>query len=190
MSAPDVTEALAALGAGDEAARDRLVAAVYDELRSLARAHLRREHAATLVTTELVHEAYEKLLGPRSAYSGRGHFFGAAARAMRQILVDHARRRGRAKRGGGVQPASLHEVGEIAAPGAEGSVDIIDLDDALTRLAALDARQAAVVECRFFGGLSVEETAEALGISTATVKRTWRTARAWLYAALHADAPG
>ena len=190
MPSPDVTEALEALRDGDADARDRLVRAVYDELRGLARAHLRREQGATLVTTELVHEAYEKLLGPRSSYGGRGHFFGAAARAMRQILVDHARRRGRAKRGGGARAAALDEVGEIAAPAAGGEVDILDLDAALTRLAALDARQAAVVECRYFGGLSVEETAEALGLSTATVKRTWRTARAWLFATLQPDGPG
>ena len=188
MSSPDVTEALAALHDGDEAARDRLVRAVYDELRGLARAHLRRERADhTLVTTELVHEAYEKMLGPSAVYSGRGHFFGAAARAMRQILVDHARRRGRVKRGGGERPVALDDVGEIAAGDGSDSVDIVDLDDALTRLAELDPRQAAVVECRYFGGLTVEETAEALGISDSTVKREWRTARAWLYAALRPD---
>lgn len=188
MSSPDVTEALAALHKGDETARDRLVRAVYDELRGIARAHLRRERGDhTLVTTELVHEAYEKMLGPHAAYSGRGHFFGAAARAMRQILVDHARRRGRVKRGGGERPVALDEIGEIAAGDGSDSVDIVDLDDALTRLAEMDPRQAAVVECRYFGGLTVEETAEALGISDSTVKREWRTARAWLYAALRAD---
>jgi len=188
MSSPDVTEALAALHDGDETARDRLVRAVYDELRVIARSHLRRERADhTMVTTELVHEAYEKMLGPSAAYSGRGHFFGAAARAMRQILVDHARRRGRVKRGGGERPASLDDVGEIAAPDGSDGIDIVDLDDALTRLAEMDPRQAAVVECRYFGGLTVEETAEALDISDSTVKREWRTARAWLYAALRAD---
>jgi RNA polymerase sigma factor (TIGR02999 family) len=188
MSSPDVTEALAALHDGDEAARERLVRAVYDELRDIARAHLRRERADhTLVTTELVHEAYEKMLGPSAAYGGRGHFFGAASRAMRQILVDHARRRGRAKRGSGERPASLDDVGEIAAVDGSDGIDIVDLDDALTRLAEMDPRQAAVVECRYFGGLTVEETAEALDISDSTVKREWRIARAWLYAALRAD---
>lgn len=187
MSSPEITEALDALRNGDDAARDRLVRAVYDELRVIARATLRRERAGhTLVTTALVHEAYEKVLGADPSYSGRGHFFGAAARAMRQVLVDHARRRDRLKRGGGERPLALTDVGEIAAPGSPG-IDLLDLDDALTRLAALDARQAAVVECRTFGGLSVEETAEALGLSPSTVKREWRTARAWLYAALHDD---
>lgn len=184
MSASAVTEALAALREGDTEARDRLVRAVYDELREIARAHLRHERSdLTLVTTELVHEAYEKVLsGEKSAnYSGRGHFFGAAARAMRQILVDHARRRNREKRGSGVRPIALTAVGDVAA---EAPVDVVDLDAALTRLGALDERQARVVECRYFGGLSIEETAEALGISTATVKREWRMARAWLYAAL------
>ncbi|MEL6616999.1 MAG: ECF-type sigma factor [Bacteroidota bacterium] len=185
MSSPDVTEALDALRSGDEGARERLVRAVYDELRGIARAYLRREfHDHTLVTTELVHEAYEKVLGPQAAYTGRGHFFSAAARAMRQILVDHARRRGRAKRGGGERPLALSDVGEVAAQAGGPGVDIIDLDAALTRLASFDERQAAIVECRYFGGLSVEETAEALGISTSTVKREWRIARAWLYAAL------
>ncbi|MEM1057565.1 MAG: sigma-70 family RNA polymerase sigma factor [Bacteroidota bacterium] len=191
LPAPDgVTEALAALRDGDDGARDRLVRAVYDELRVIARAHLRHERDDhTLVTTALVHEAYEKVLGgenaPSVSYSGRGHFFGAAARAMRQILVDHARKRSRAKRGSGVRPVALTAVGEVAAE--QQTVDVVDLDAALTRLATMDERQARVVECRYFGGLSIEETAEALGISTATVKREWRMARAWLYAALHDD---
>ena len=188
MSSPNVTEALAALHDGDDDARDRLVRAVYDELRVIARSHLRRERADhTMVTTELVHEAYEKMLGPSAAYSGRGHFFGAAARAMRQILVDHARRRSRVKRGSGERPVALDDVGEIAASDGSDGIDIVDLDDALTRLAEMDPRQAAVVECRYFGGLTVEETAEALGISDSTVKREWRTARAWLYAALRTE---
>lgn len=185
MSSPHVTEALDALRDGDDGARDRLVAAVYDELRLIAHAHLRRDAAQTLVTTELVHEAYEKVLGSDPAYDGRGHFFGAAARAMRQILVDRARHRNRIKRGGGQRPLALTDVGEIAATGDGRGVDLLDLDDALTRLAAFDPRQASVVECRYFGGLSFEETAEALGISVATAKRDWRTARAWLYATLH-----
>ena len=187
VSSPDVTEALDALRDGDDGARDRLVAAVYDELRQIAHAHLRRERAQTLVTTELVHEAYEKVLGADPAYDGRGHFFGAAARAMRQILVDRARRRNRIKRGGGERPLALTDVGEVAGPGG-GGLDLLDLDAALSRLAELDARQAAVVECRYFGGLTFEETAEAVGVSVATAKRDWRMARAWLYAALAGDA--
>lgn len=186
VSSPGVTEALDALRDGDQAARDRLVSAVYDELRDIARAYLRQEQSRTLVTTELVHEAYEKALGPSPAYDGRGHFFGAASRAMRQILVDRARQRNRLKRGGGERALALTEVGEIAAPGGD-RVDLLDLDAALDRLAELDPRQAAVVECRYFGGLTFEETAEALGVSAVTAKRDWRMARAWLFAALNAD---
>lgn len=189
VSTPDVTEALDALRDGDDGARDRLVSAVYDELRVLARAHLRRERAGhTLVTTELVHEAYEKVLGPDPSYQGRGHFFAAAARAMRQILVDRARHRNRIKRGGGQRPLALTEAGEIAATGPGRGIALLDLDAALTQLASLDQRQASVVECRYFGGLSFAETAEALDVSVSTAKRDWRMARAWLYAALHDDA--
>lgn len=189
VSTHDVTEALDALRDGDDGARDRLVSAVYDELRVLARAHLRRERAGhTLVTTELVHEAYEKVLGPDPSYQGRGHFFAAAARAMRQILVDRARHRNRIKRGGGQRPLALTEAGEIAATGPGRGIALLDLDAALTQLASLDQRQASVVECRYFGGLSFAETAEALDVSVSTAKRDWRMARAWLYAALHDDA--
>ena len=186
VSSPGVTEALDALRDGDQAARDRLVSAVYDELRDIARAYLRKEQARTLVTTELVHEAYEKALGPSPAYDGRGHFFGAASRAMRQILVARARQRNRLKRGGGERALALTEVAEIAAPGGR-TIDLLDLDAALDRLAELDPRQAAVVECRYFGGLTFEETAEALGVSAVTAKRDWRMARAWLFAALNGD---
>ncbi|PAP80733.1 hypothetical protein B1759_04995 [Rubrivirga sp. SAORIC476] len=186
VSSPGVTEALDALRDGDQAARERLVSAVYDELRDIARAYLRKEQARTLVTTELVHEAYEKALGPSPTYDGRGHFFGAASRAMRQILVDRARQRNRLKRGGGERALALTEVAEIAAPGGR-TIDLLDLDAALDRLAELDPRQAAVVECRYFGGLTFEETAEALGVSAVTAKRDWRMARAWLFAALNGD---
>ncbi|HLT46760.1 MAG TPA: ECF-type sigma factor [Rubricoccaceae bacterium] len=186
----DVTEALDALRGGDDAAQDRLLRAVYDELHGLARSQRRRERPDhTLNTTALVHEAYLKLLGPaHRTYDNRAHFFAAAARAMRQVLVDYARARQRAKRGGPDTPVPLDALpGDPPDPDVltdARAAEILDLDGALARLARLDARQAQVVECRYFGGLSVEETAEALGLSEATVKREWRSARAWLYAAL------
>jgi RNA polymerase sigma factor (TIGR02999 family) len=198
-STTDVTDALDALRDGDTTAGDRLLRAVYAELHRLARTQRRHERSDhTLNTTALVHEAYLRLLGPSYRdFDSRAHFFGAAARAMRQVLVDHARARQRTKRGGGEVPVSLSALpAEPADPAFltdERAAEILDLDAALGRLAALDERQARVVECRYFGGLSVEETAEALGISEPTVKREWRSARAWLYAALrHApgEAPG
>jgi RNA polymerase sigma factor (TIGR02999 family) len=198
MSSPstDVTTALAALRQGDDAAADRLLRAVYDELRRLA--HARRRHERpdhTLNTTALVHEAYLKLLGPAHRdYDSRAHFFAAAARAMRQVLVDYARARHRTRRGGGRAAIPLDALpAEPADPGFLTDVlaaEVLDLDAALDRLAALDARQARLVECRYFGGLSVEETAEALGISERTVKREWRSARAWLYGALRRGPEG
>jgi RNA polymerase sigma factor (TIGR02999 family) len=197
MDAPptDVTEALDALHAGDAEAQARLLRAVYAELHRLAHAQRRRERPDhTLNTTALVHEAYLKLLGPaHRTFDNRAHFFAAAARAMRQVLVDHARARSRDKRGGGEAPVPLSALpAEPADPGFltdERAAEILDLDAALDRLAHLDTRQARIVECRYFGGLSVEETAEALGCSEVTVKREWRSARAWLYAALR-QAPG
>jgi len=189
----DVTDALDALRDGDGAATERLVRAVYGELRRLAHAQRRRERSdLTLNTTALVHEAYLKLLGPaRDGYDSRAHFFAAASRAMRQVLVDHARARARTKRGAGVATDSLDDLRSDAEPADpdlltdSAAAEVLDIDAALGRLAALDERQARVVECRYFGGLSVEETAETLSISEATVKREWRSARAWLYAALH-----
>ncbi|HLA64774.1 MAG TPA: sigma-70 family RNA polymerase sigma factor [Rhodothermales bacterium] len=195
MAAPsiDVTEALDALRGGDGAAGDRLLGAVYDELHRLARAQRRHERPDhTLNTTALVHEAYLKLLGPdHRDYESRAHFFASATRAMRQVLVDYARARGRTKRGSGQAAVSLDALQGSAEPADPGllsdaaAAEVLDVDAALHRLALLDERQVRVVECRYFGGLSVEETAEALGLSPATVKREWRSARAWLYAALH-----
>ena len=189
VPSPEVTEALDALREGDVSARDRLMQAVYQELRMLAHAQRRRERSdLTLNTTALVHEAYFKLLGPnRPGFDDRGHFFSAAARAMRQVLVDHARSRSRKKRGGGQRPVALDAVGPLPDEDTDArqAAELLDLDAALTQLAELDPRQAQVVECRYFGGLSVEETAEALSLSESTVKREWRSARAWLYAALH-----
>jgi RNA polymerase sigma factor (TIGR02999 family) len=181
MATPDqgVTGLLQAWGSGDSAALDRLLPIVYDELHRQAERYLRRESPGhTLQTTALVHEAYLRLVDQRQArWQNRAQFFGIAAQLMRRILVDHARRHQAAKRGGNAIPVPLEE-GEVAA--AESDVDLVALDDALSRLSALDPQQARVVELRYFSGLGIEETAEALGISPATVKREWAMARAWL----------
>ena len=166
---------------------DELMPLVYDELRRMAHRHLAREHRQrTLNTTGLVHEAYLKLVDQtRVPVKSRAYFFAAAARAMRQVLVDAARRRGRVKRGGGEAPLDLDDF-QVAVD--DFAAELRDLDEALERLAALFPRQARVVECRFFGGLSVEETAEALELAPRTVKRDWSLARAWLYRELRGEA--
>jgi len=153
---------------------------VYDELRRLASGYLRREYGErTLQTTALVHEAYLRLVGQNHAdWKDRAHFFGVAAHLMRQILVDHARRRQAGKRGGGALKISLDDnIGKRDAR----DVEMLALDEALERLTAMDAQQAKIVELRYFSGLNVEETAEAIGMSPATVKREWHSARIWLY---------
>lgn len=181
-----VTALLRAPDSADADLTDRLLPLVYDELHAMAHRHLARERRGhTLSTTALVHEAYLKLVDQTQVgRRGRTYFFGAAARAMRQILVDYARRRNRQKRGGGQAPVTLKEalvaVDDFAA-------DLLDLDEALERLAVLSPRQARVVECRFFGGLNMEETAEVLGVSASTVKNDWAVARAWLYRRLRND---
>jgi len=168
--------------AGNPEALERLMPLVYDELRRVASRHLgreRREH--TLQPTALVHEAYLRLVDQRSAkWRSRAQFFAVAARVMRRILVDHARARGAAKRGQGAVRVSLDDVRPPAAPARGDEVDLVALDAALERLADLDERQARIVELRYFAGLSIEETAGALGIGAATVKRDWALARAWL----------
>ena len=163
----------------DPAARERLVPLVYEELRRLAHFYMRGERADhTLQTTALVNEVYLRLAGIHGMqWRDRAHFFAMAGTLMRRILVDSARQRGRSKRGGGVSVTSLDEHAVSVQP----DIDIVALDHALERLAALDQQQSRVVELRFFGGLSVEETAEALGISPATVKRDWATAKLWLF---------
>ncbi|MCK6486007.1 MAG: sigma-70 family RNA polymerase sigma factor [Phycisphaerae bacterium] len=179
-SAPLITGLLLRAEQGDRAATEELFPLVYDELRTLAERYMRDERSDhTLQPTALVHEAYLRLVGPAGAsWENRRHFFSAAARAIRRILTDHARARDRRKRGGGrvAEPLS-----EIADDSNEAPVDVVALDDALTRLTALDPQKAAVVELRFFSGLSLEDTARALGISFSTVAREWRFARIWLY---------
>ena len=181
MATPErgVTGLLQAWGGGDPAALDQLVPIVYQELHRQAQRYLQRENPGhTLQTTALVHEAYLRLVDQRQArWQNRAQFFGVAAQLMRRILVDHARRHQAAKRGGSAVQVPLEE-GAVAA--AESEVDVVALDDALTRLAVLDPQQARVVELRYFTGLGIEETAEALSISPATVKREWAMARAWL----------
>jgi RNA polymerase sigma-70 factor (ECF subfamily) len=182
----EVTELLIDWSEGDEAAFERLVPLVYDELRRLARARLRRERPGHLLqTTALAHEAYLRLIDQGQVrWQNRAHFFAIAAQQMRRILVDHARRKAAAKRGGPVESISLAEI-----PGSPARhVDLVALDDALSRMAALDERQSRVVELRCFGGLTAEETAEVLGISTRTVRREWTLAKAWLYQQISSEA--
>jgi RNA polymerase sigma-70 factor (ECF subfamily) len=177
-STNEVTQLLMDWTSGDKAALDKLTPLVYDELHRLARHYMRRERAGhTLQTSALINEAYLRLIDQNIAWQNRAHFFGIAARVMRQILVDHARAHQYAKRGGGAQKVSLDEAANLAQGRA---ADLIALDEALKSLAAFDAQQARIVELRFFGGLTIEETAEALGISHATVERDWSMARAWL----------
>jgi RNA polymerase sigma factor (TIGR02999 family) len=175
---PDVTGLLLAWSAGDAGAGERLLAAVYDELHRQAGRAMRREgDAHTLQATAVVHEAYLRLVDQRRVeWRGRAHFFGVAAQMMRRVLVDHARTRLAEKRGGALQRVTLSGVGASN----ESDVDVLALHDALERLAILDPDQARLVELRYFGGLGIEETAEALGVSPATVKREWAVARAWL----------
>jgi RNA polymerase sigma factor (TIGR02999 family) len=176
-SGQEVTALLQEWSAGDRGALERLMPLVYEELRKLASSHLKSERGNhTLQPTALVHEAYLRLVGQRSvSWASRAHFYGIAAQMMRRVLVDHARKRQAAKRSPGTLLLDLD--GE-AAP--DRMPELLGLDRALTELERLDPRQARVVELRFFAGLSVEETAEVAGISTATVKREWRTARAFL----------
>jgi RNA polymerase sigma factor (TIGR02999 family) len=175
----DVTRVLIELGQGDRAAMDRLLPLVYDELRRLAEGQLRRERADhTLSPTALVHEAYLKLVQlDRIDWKGRAHFFGACAHSMRRILISYARMKKANKRGAGKEHVPIENV-VLAAQ--ERPAEVVALDEALTKLEQLSERQARIVECRFFAGMGVEETAAALAVSPATVKRDWTTARAFL----------
>jgi RNA polymerase sigma factor (TIGR02999 family) len=181
--AHDVTELLVSWGQGDTAALDRLVPLVYDDLRRVARRHLRRERPGhTLQASALVHEVFLRLADvDRMTLKNRTHFFALSARLMRQILVDHARRQGAGKRGGGATLISLNEAAGAAAPTSSSSVNVLALDEALEALSSFDVRQCRVVELRFFAGLNISETANALGVSTATVEREWAMAKAWLH---------
>lgn len=180
----DVTQMLHALEAGDRSGFDNLLARIYDELRVLARAQLRNERADhTLATTDLVHEAYLRLVDHRQMnWKNRAHFFGAAARAMRRVLIDHARAKSAQKRKG--ELVTLSGLGADDQPETASIETLLAIDQALEALEATDARLVRVVEARFFAGLTIRETAEALGISHATVSEDWRIARAWLKKAL------
>ena len=175
-----VTQLLLAWNTGDKAALDQLIPIVYDELHRLARNYMHREHAGhALQTTALIHETYLKLIDVRQVeWQNRAHFYGIAAHAMRRILIDHARSRQAGKRGSGETQLSLDDNLVVSN---ERHRELIALDDALTALAAFDPQKSRLVELRYFGGLSIEETAEVLGISTATVIRQWRLAKAWLH---------
>jgi RNA polymerase sigma factor (TIGR02999 family) len=181
QKSPEITEMLRQWGHGNQEALDALLPLVYDELHRQASRYLRRERQNhTLQTTALIHEAYLKLIDQREAdWQNRAHFFGIAANLMRRILVDYARTRHRAKRGGIGENVPLEEVHLAVSEGK--TIDLEALDEALTRLAEFDARQAKIVELRYFSGLSIEETAEILQISPTTVKTEWKAARAWLY---------
>lgn len=178
-----VTELLVRWRAGDGEALQVLMPLVYDEMRRLAHRYLRRERPGhTLQSTALVHEAFVRLTGSAlPQWEDRAHFFGIAAHVMRQILVEYARSRNAGKRGGAVVKLAIDNVQE---PALTPDLDIVALDDALNDLARIDPQQGRVVELRFFSGLSIEDTAEVMGISESTVKRDWNTARAWLYRAL------
>lgn len=182
----EITRLLGAWARGERTARDRLIPLVYDELRALARAHVRRERRGyTLQPTALVHEALLRFEASGAVpVECRGQFMGLIATIMRRVLVDRARQRRAQKRGGGVSAVEFDEALD-GHPAMQA--EVVELDDVLARLAELDPRQAAIVEARVFGGFSVEEVAEALGISRATVKRDWTTAKAWLYRELRRD---
>ena len=182
------TDWLLPAAAGDGGAVERMFPLVYDELRRLAHGYLRGENTGhTLTTTDLVHEAYLRLVDQtRVTWQGRTHFLAIAATAMRRILVDHARQHASLKRGNALTPVSLHG---LELPAEERAELLLALDEALSRLARLDARQARVVECRFFGGMTEEETAAVVGIGLRSAKRDWARARTWLYAEIYADKP-
>jgi len=181
----DVTQLLQAWSNGDQQALDKLIPLVYDQLHQLARHYMAGERPGhTLQTTALVNEAYLRLVDARQVnWQSRAHFFAIAAELMRRILVEFARNRGRQKRGAGATPVSFDEKLLVSAE----RVDLVALDDALKALAAIDARKSRVVELRFFGGLGVEEAAEVLQVSTATVMRDWKLAKVWLLHAMRAE---
>ena len=181
-ASPDITQLLLGWSVGDQVAGDALMAAVYAELHRQASRAMGREAAEhTLQATALVSEAYLRLIDQRRVeWKNRAHFFGIAAQLMRRILVDHARTRLAAKRGGGAAQITLGDVDAPADAPNESGIDVLTLHEALEKLAALDPTQGRIVELRYFGGVTIEDTAEAMGLSPATIKREWAVARAWL----------
>ena len=187
MSAPhSVSQLLEQWNQGDRGALDKLLPLIYEELRKMAKRYMSRENPGhTLQTTALIHEAYLRLVKQKDKhFENRAHFFGVAAQAMRQILVDYARGRRATKRGGQARPVSLEEAALVTQ---ERAAELVAFDDALQELAKLSARQGRVVELRYFGGLSVEETATVLEVSPETVMRDWKLAKIWLHRALTPD---
>lgn len=186
VAADDLTGLLIEWRQGDASALDKLTPLVYDELRRIAHRYVQRERDGhTLQTTALVNEAYIRLAGRQNvAWQNRAHFFGVTAQVMRNILIDHARRRHYQKRGGDAQQVPLEDADVMSAGRA---AELLALDEALDELAKLDPRKSRVVELRYFGGLSLEETAEALEVSPMTVRRDWRAAKAWLYKAVKSE---
>lgn len=183
-TSPDITQLLLAWSNGDQAALDQLMPVVYQELHRLARQYMRREQPGhTLQTTAVIHETYLRLVDQRQVRcQNRSHFYAICAQAMRRILVDHAKSQHRAKRGGGTAQVSLEEVASLPQ---EPATDLVAVDEALQRLQVFDSRKSQVVELRFFGGLSIDETAEVLKIAPITVMREWNQAKAWLYLELN-----
>jgi RNA polymerase sigma factor (TIGR02999 family) len=179
----EVTQLLLSWNSGDKEALNQLIPLVEKELRRLARRYMRREREDhTLQTSALINEAYVRLVDQENVgWQDRSHFFAVAAQVMRHILIDHARKHQYAKRGGGAEKVPLDEIADLSD---QRAAELIAMDDALRDLAEADPRKSQIVELRFFGGLSIEETAEALGVSPATVIREWRTARAWLHHAI------
>lgn len=191
-STGEITRILGELNQGDGSAVERLLPLVYDELRALAGSYFARQQAGhTLQPTALVHEAYLKLVGGEGRWQNRAHFMAVAATAMRQILMNHARDKAAAKRGGGAAKITIIDAVTPATeePDAGRRLDLIALDEALTKLAAVSARQARVTELRFFGGLTIADTAHVVGVSTTTVEDDWHMARAWLGRELQAAEP-
>ncbi len=185
MKDAEVTLLLQAIQRGEAEAYDRLVPVIERRLHELARASMRRERSDhTLHPTELVNEAYIRLAGGKQVWENRNHFYGAAAEAMRRVLIDHARRRSAEKRGGGVEQVTFHEINVVSD---EPDVDVLGLDEALTALEEVDERLAQVVRLRYFAGFNIDEVAEILGVSAATVKRDWTYARAWLLERMTAE---
>lgn len=184
---PQVTQLLVAWGEGDQVARDQLMSLVYEELHRLAHRYMKRESPGhTLQTSALVNEAFVRLVDQKNVrWQNRAHFFGIAAQMMRRILVDYARSRNYAKRGGGAAQISLDEALIVSD---ERSAEVVNVHEALERLAEFDARKSQIVELRFFGGLSIDETAEVLSVSPGTVMRDWTLAKAWLRREISSDA--